>query len=203
MIARQFARPHQKLADEGVVEGPAAAECLRHRVGALGDCAAHPHRADVREVPLTAVEGRTAEVDRGRRAREREPHRVVEACRNAVRAPEVLPRPGRQDRELDAGAGDAVDDFVQSSVAADDDEQIVLRRGGARELGQLPGPFGEQNLAPQSERGRPFVQLRPALAGFSVSAGRIDEEDGANGRRSLRPKRASSSGRPMPSARRR
>jgi hypothetical protein len=140
--------PGEKLADEGVVEGHAAAECLAHRVGAFGDGAAHSDGADVREVPLALGERRAAEVDRSRFAREREPYRIVEACRDAVRAPEVLPRPCRQDRELDAGAGDAVDDFVERSVAADDDEQVVLRRCGAGELDQVAGPFGEENIPP-------------------------------------------------------
>ena len=42
-----------------------------------------------------------------------------------ARAAEILTGPGGKDRQLDARARDPVDDLVQRSVAADDDEQVV------------------------------------------------------------------------------
>ena len=52
-------------------------------------------------------------------------------------------------------------------------------RGVARELDQVPRPLREEHVAVEAERTGPLAQLRPALAGFSVRARRIDEEDAA------------------------
>ena len=115
-----------------------------------------------------------AEVDRRRRALERKPHRVVEARRDAVRAAEILTGPGGKDRQLDARARDPVHDLVQRAVAADDDEQVVIRGSGARELDQIAWALGQEHLAAKTECLGARVQGWPTLAGLSVSASRID-----------------------------
>ena len=86
-------------------------------------------------------------------ALEGDAHSVVERGRDPVGAAEVLAGARRQDGDLRARAGDPVHDLVQRPVAADDDEQVVRRRGLARELDQVPAALGEDDVAGEPELG--------------------------------------------------
>ncbi len=202
-------RPLQEHPREGVEERGAAAECLRHAVDALGDGAAHPDGADVRE-PALLVSARPgpvahpARVDGSGRALERHADGVVEPRRDAVGAHEVHAGADRDRRELDPPAGDAVDGLVERAVAADrDDERGSVVGRTARQLDQVAGPLGEEGLAGETESLGAVGELRPAVPGTSVVGRRVDQEDGPVSQRSRRRVRSSSSGRPRPGARRR
>jgi hypothetical protein len=95
-----------------------------------------------------------------------------------VRPAEVLARSVGEDGDLGLSPDDAVHDLVQGPVAADDDDQLALRRRVARKLRQVAGPFRQQLVAVEAELLRPVVELRPALRGRAVRARRVDEEDG-------------------------
>ena len=87
--------------------------------------------------------------------------------------------------------------------------QPPVRGDAARQLGQVPGRLREQRLAVEPElAGAPLRAPASASPVEPFAARRVDEEDGAGGQLSgrLRPRRrarASSSGRPPPSAPRR
>jgi hypothetical protein len=66
---------------------------------------------------------------------------------------------------------------VHGPVPADGDEQRRAGPGLARELGQVPGPLGEERVALQPERGRLVRQLRPAPPGRTGLGRRVDQED--------------------------
>ena len=164
-------------------------ERLRALVRALGDRAAHPGARDVGEeglavAPVPAAVPRPAEVDHAGPPAQSDLDGRFEASRDAVGADEVPARAARDHRQLDVLApGDPVHDLVDGAVAADDDEQARAAVGRRpRELRELPGPLGEERVAPQPERGRRMRELGPAPAGRAVLRGGVDEEDGANGR---------------------
>ena len=177
--------PGEELACERVEERRAAAERLRHRVRAARDGAAHPRRADVGEEAARAVvELDAAEVDRSASRRRARPAPRRRSGRDAVRAAEVLARAAREHGELAVRPGDAVDDLVHGSVAADHDEQRVLRLAGR--LREMARELREHLVAAQAELGGPPPELRPALPGRAVAGRRVDEEEdparGANRR---------------------
>jgi hypothetical protein len=114
--------------------------------------------------------------------------RVLELARDPERAREVAAGSAVDDCELGAlGAGEAVDDLVDRSVAADGNEQACAAgNGSSGEVGEVPGPFREERVALQAASGRDARDLGPAAAGASAVGGRVDEEDGfaANARTS-------------------
>ena len=173
--------PGEELARERVEERHLAAERLRHGVRPPRDGAAHPRRADVREeAAWAALALDAADVDRPRLAVEHRADGVVEAVRNAVRAPEVLARAGGQERDLRTGTRDAVDDLAHRPVSTDDDEERAVRLAGR--LGEVSRELRQHLLALQAELGRPLPQLRPALPRRAVPGRRVDEEEDANRR---------------------
>jgi len=71
---------------------------------------------------------------------------------------------------------------VHGPVPADCDEEVGVRSGLSRELGQVPRALREQRIAAQPERRGPVRELRPAASGGAVLGGRVDEErDSLNG----------------------
>ena len=203
--------PFEEDADERVEERRAAAQRLRHAVRTLRDRRAHADAADVGDVPLRvgAVPGAVrdaADVDGPHDAVACGSDRFRELRRDPVRAHEVHAGADRDRRQLARRPrpDESVHHLVQRAVAADrDDERRALGGRALRQLDQVPGPLGEERLALEPEVRRPVGELGPALPGDAVVRRRVDEEDGAANRRSLRRARRASSGRPRPAAPRR
>src|SRR5207248_6195976 len=99
-------------------------------------------------------------------ALERDPDGVFELRRDAERAHEVAARSPGDDCELRSpGPDEPVRHLVDSAVAADRDQPLrtALERR-ARQLTQVLGPFGEERVAGQPERGGASCELRPTAA---------------------------------------
>jgi hypothetical protein len=97
-----------------------------------------------------------------------------------VCADEVPARAPWNDGELDIfPAGDSVDDLVDGSVAAEDDEQLGALVGGLpREVSELARALGEDRLAANAGRVRGAGELGPAPSGLAVRGRGVDEKDG-------------------------
>ena len=121
----------------------------------------------------------SAEVERARFSVQRNAERPVQLFRDLVSAGEVPPGAARDQRQLDALApGDAVDDLVESPVAADDDEQRRAFVGCfSCELAQLAGTLREDRFAAQAGVVGGPRDLRPLLPRLPVRRRRIDEEN--------------------------
>jgi hypothetical protein len=76
---------------------------------------------------------------------------------------------------------EAVHDLVQRSVAADRNDDAGIDLGG--ELDQMAGALRVDRVAVEPEACSAMCERGPDLARLAVARRRVDEEDGANGRR--------------------
>jgi hypothetical protein len=95
-------------------------------------------------------------------------------------AHEVPSGAARNDGELDSlPAGDAVDDLMDGSVAAEGDQQLRALVGRLpRQVSELARALGEDRLAAKAGRVGGASELGPAPPSLAVRGRRVDEKDG-------------------------